>query len=717
MGHGTPEVENQLTMLLAAHNASEQGSYNSAINPELTSGSWSNEGYTPSRPRPTAPRHARTQSGSLLSRGLKRTRPSDSGAGIDPSLENMRAGQKSTNINELRTRVALRSGIPSKYSEGVVMSLKTLRKRSRHVQPVDMPQYRDQASLNRYMLIFAMEVHVLFPVINLDNAMAQYTSAYDSNNTSVSSAFMALVNNVFAIASLLDRTIPDDVRHSVAEFFHSQANAYLSGADPEADDVEKIQAQLLSSLYLHRAGLFDDAWLAIGATIRQAQTLGLHLDVTADAMASFEDKCLVHRIWHGAVLLERMMALHLGFENLALTSNATKSGLAYHLSPADRLDHIHGVPGDSGELDARAASAVVTDYFFAASKLYDFLPDIVAVHASLLQPTNGNAATATATTKATDHLIDQITLTKILDLEKRMSIWELELPTFLLGDFTHSPSNPAAAPDARVQTIRKQHHLLRLQFLYLKMILFRPVLKLVASLQVPGCVSSSAELPLGMSLFGLAADRAGGVAAEVGRMLDEDVEGWKLGIAVGDDGANGSSEQGRQQGQSRALLLPLPDAMLYAFTAGLVLVAARSVEVRVRASATGSSSGNGNAEGAVTDNGAGSADANVNPPTNPAQSEAYLDALWSVGSVLKSYSDIASGFNDGAGPSPAGTDGTAPPPTAEAGKTNLAEACRRCFEAVEGEVLGGGAADVDGVGGNELGRVSWVEGLVCDLIE
>jgi hypothetical protein len=158
------------------------------------------------------------------------------------------------------------------------------------------------------MEIYWNLVFPLYPLLDRSQMSAEYekiwtgeSSEYDEN------MLMCTFNVIFALSCQLSEFIKPEEREASADVFFSRAKELLQFNMWHSGSVELIQCLLLMGQYLQSTDSAHQCWIVIGLAIRNAQSLGLHLPQTISRFQNLQEQQLARKIWHGCVLMDRLV--------------------------------------------------------------------------------------------------------------------------------------------------------------------------------------------------------------------------------------------------------------------------------------------------------------------------------------------------------------------------------------------------------------------------
>ncbi|RDH29672.1 fungal-specific transcription factor domain-domain-containing protein [Aspergillus welwitschiae] len=311
------------------------------------------------------------------------------------------------------------------------------------------------------MQIYWEFVFPLYPFFDREQLSAEYLRIWNGEGpTSDEDMIMCTFNVIFALCCQLSENIKPENRASTADSFFSRAKQLIQFDPWQPGSTAFIQCLLLMSQYLQSTDHADQCWMVTGMAIRSAQSLGLHLPETSSRLASSQGKELARRLWHGCVLMDRVVALTLG--RPAMISKEAAGAV-----PLPTMVDEEVPPGlldaESHFQDGETERPSFMTFYAKCLELYEILNDILL---SLYSNSN------TPPDRPEDHHNyyfrsfheGQVTVTQ---LDYALTLWSQSLPKVFRCQSTPLPAN---------DVISRQRIVLRLRLLHIRMVLLRPIL-------------------------------------------------------------------------------------------------------------------------------------------------------------------------------------------------------------------------------------------------
>ncbi|CAG8365171.1 unnamed protein product [Penicillium salamii] len=267
---------------------------------------------------------------------------------------------------------------------------------------------------------------------------------------------MCTLNVIFALASQLADFVPPKEREASADAFFSRAKGLLQFNLWDTGSAGLIQCLLLMAQYLQSTDSAHQCWIVTGLAIRNAQSLGLHLPETISSLQSFQEQQLARKIWHGCVLMDRVISMTFGRPAMI-----TKSASGAVPLPAAVDEEF--IPSESGSEASQPPDRPSMMAFFGKTlELYDIMNDVLE---SLYDPSTDSSGE-----DIHNFYFNNITgegERTIFELDHCLSRWTKSLPEHLRGDSALVSANPIFC---------RQSIVLRARFLHVRILLFRPTL-------------------------------------------------------------------------------------------------------------------------------------------------------------------------------------------------------------------------------------------------
>jgi hypothetical protein len=274
-------------------------------------------------------------------------------------------------------------------------------------------------------------VFPLYPLVDSIHLRAEYSKLWTGETLdSDENMLMCTFNVIFALACQLADFIPPDEREASADAFFSRAKDLLHFNLWHGGSAALIQCLLLMAQYLQSTDSAHQCWIVTGLAIRNAQSLGLHLPQTIARLASFQEQQLARKIWHGCVLMDRVISMTFG--RPAMISKASCGSVPL---PAT-VDEEYIPAALGGEVRQPADRPSVMAFYAKSLELYEILNDILL---SLYKPVPvGNPEDIYDFYFNKGPVEGERT---IFELDRALTKWTQSLPAHLRGDTSSKPED------------------------------------------------------------------------------------------------------------------------------------------------------------------------------------------------------------------------------------------------------------------------------------
>ncbi|KAF7590045.1 hypothetical protein BBP40_003298 [Aspergillus hancockii] len=380
------------------------------------------------------------------------------------------------------------------------------------------------------------------PFLDLLDFQPAYEAARTEQDIATSpSSFHGILNTIFSLSGLITSEVSDD---DVSGLFN-RGQIISKDAEKDGSLRERIQLLLLQSQYLYATGNPKLAWMFIGFAIRMAQVLGLHSKAGGQDARGRRDRELARRLWHSAMILERMIALQIGLP--PQTSNPLKVPLPTHLD----TDYIDLISGAEPTIDAERPSLI--EFLTASARLYSYVEDILSWEDDLRMQPNSCAAKK----------LFAFDFSVFLKVDTLLYEWQTSLPSFLQEENTDNMANDPI--------VCRQRNALRARHLYVRLRLYRPLLILGLALSAkcncrpggrPHATKEEFLSPSSPVFFSMVRD-ASIKSVTVALQLLNLIQTYENGPLNGSDDSH------------RSLISPYWENVDYLYACGTVLLAAR----------------------------------------------------------------------------------------------------------------------------------------------
>ncbi|PYH76971.1 hypothetical protein BO82DRAFT_345884 [Aspergillus uvarum CBS 121591] len=373
-------------------------------------------------------------------------------------------------------RIAVEKEVPP---SGIINLQSSLFNRQRAKEPSTSATIGHHVLPPRRMADHLMEIYwefvfPLYPFFDREQLSAEYLKMWNGEGSpGDEDMLMCTFNVIFALGCQLSETIEPENRAATADSFFSRAKQLIQFDMWQPGSTALIQCLLLMSQYLQSTDHADQCWIVTGMAIRSAQSLGLHLPETSSRLAGCQGKELARRIWHGCVLMDRVVALTLG--RPAMISKDAAGAVALPTMVDEEVPQVLTESRPQGEIEM---PSFIT-FYAKCLELYEILNDILlSLYLNSSPPE-----------KSDDHHNyffrsfheGQVT---VFQLDYALSVWSQSLPAIFRSQATPLPAN---------HVISRQKVVLRLRLLHVRMVLLRPILSKYCDLSNRSSLTSSED--------------------------------------------------------------------------------------------------------------------------------------------------------------------------------------------------------------------------------
>ncbi|KAJ5050299.1 hypothetical protein NUH16_008839 [Penicillium rubens] len=248
---------------------------------------------------------------------------------------------------------------------------------------------------------------------------------YDEN------MLMCTLNVIFALASQLADFVPPKEREASADAFFSRAKGLFQFNLWDTGSAGLIQCLLLMAQYLQSTDSAHQCWIVTGLAIRNAQSLGLHLPQNIARLQSFQEQQLARKIWHGCILMDRVISMTFG--RPAMISKASSGAVPL---PA-AVDDEYIPSGSSKEVSQPPDRPSMMAFYAKSLELYEIMNDVLL---SLYKPVSDDNAEDIHSFHF-DNVASEGERT-IFELDRSLTRWTQSLLPHLRWDSSTVSTNP-----------------------------------------------------------------------------------------------------------------------------------------------------------------------------------------------------------------------------------------------------------------------------------
>ena len=276
---------------------------------------------------------------------------------------------------------------------------------------------------NRLMEVYWQYVHSLYPFVGRSLTEVDYENLWRGDGlVGHERSFLSLLNIMFALSTQLSPYTPPKDRQTPASGFYTRAKKLL---DLDiAPSVRHVQILLLFGLYLQSTNESLQCWVNVGLAVRIAQSLELHRPETALRFKDTHYRNLVRKVWHGCVLMDRVLAMTYG--RPCMISRAVAESVPRPV-PVDAEYIPNGTRSTYSQV--RGGTPTRVDFFLQTLTLYDLLFEILnSFYQSESERFNSLDDVYRHYCLPSSRGLDKTT---ILDIDQRLIQWSEDLPPHL----------------------------------------------------------------------------------------------------------------------------------------------------------------------------------------------------------------------------------------------------------------------------------------------
>ncbi|GKZ24112.1 hypothetical protein AbraIFM66951_008925 [Aspergillus brasiliensis] len=380
-------------------------------------------------------RHSAYPDRNSLDQSLQLKDPTDSVNAMMGAVEDERPTQgffgsssAASFIRQIKTAIEKKVSSPNRHTSDSILGvgppsslMSTKKPRLSTVPNYVLPPRKTADSL---MEVYWEFVFPLYPLVDSLQLRREYERIWTGEALqSDENMLMCTVNVIFALACQLADFIPPEEREASADAFFTRAKDLLQFNLWNTGSAALIQCLLLMAQYLQSTDSAHQCWIVTGLAIRNAQGLGLHLPQTIARLHNPQEQQLARKIWHGCVLMDRVISMTFG--RPAMISKASCGSV-----PLPATVDEEYIPAVSGSEVTQPADRPSVMAFYAKSlELYEILNDILL---SLYSPT---------TDESPEDIYDYYFNKEanqgertIFELDRALTKWSRSLPSHLRGE-------------------------------------------------------------------------------------------------------------------------------------------------------------------------------------------------------------------------------------------------------------------------------------------
>ncbi|KAH8201566.1 hypothetical protein TruAng_004258 [Truncatella angustata] len=266
--------------------------------------------------------------------------------------------------------------------------------------------------------------------------------------------FHCALNTIFAIGATFSDLSPAPKDTAAKSFLH-KAKSFIGLDLLETNNIGVVQCLLLLAVFLQSTPFPTRTWNAVGVACRVAQGLGLHTEAPKGDRSQLEIE-ISRRTWHGCVILDMIVSMTFG--RPTMTANIPPRPMP------SVVEYVVSGCGRSSDLNSQHCPSQL-QFFNEYSRLCELLKDILS---QVYEGGNNGLATGAMQAQTKSH---DFKLT--LELDSRLASFEQSVPPILSW---MKPQNLTEVPESQRLIFETQRIVLHGRFLYLRIMLHRPIL-------------------------------------------------------------------------------------------------------------------------------------------------------------------------------------------------------------------------------------------------
>ncbi|PVH83482.1 hypothetical protein DL98DRAFT_454524 [Cadophora sp. DSE1049] len=301
-------------------------------------------------------------------------------------------------------------------------------------------------------------IHPLYPFLDEKFMHKAYTTMWLGDSPDPEDPILiATLNTIFASACQLAEDIDCAERSASATTFFTRAQDLLHDNLWTVGTIQTVQCLLIMGQYLQSTSNAHQCWMVIGHAIRVAQGLGLHLPQSnAYENRSVQDSELTRRVWHGCILMDRILSMTFGRPAMISSVVARAVPLpqisSHHLSPPMAAPH----------LDSPDSNASPLTFYVKTLQLYDIISDTLSSTLYAVPGADKNSHGDAGTNN-----IESSEIVTVLKMDHDLMVCGRSLPSYLRISSLDSFTSPV---------YQRQAVVFRARFLHARILILRPIL-------------------------------------------------------------------------------------------------------------------------------------------------------------------------------------------------------------------------------------------------
>ncbi|KAK4176854.1 fungal-specific transcription factor domain-containing protein [Triangularia setosa] len=277
--------------------------------------------------------------------------------------------------------------------------------------------------------------------------------------------FHSALNTIFAIGCQFSDLSAKD-RVSAIETFLERAKKFVGLDLIDMHNVGVVQSLLLMTLLLQSTPFPSRCWNSLGVAGRVAQGLGLHTEAGRRGRSELERE-VRRRTWHGCVILDIIVSMTFGRPTM---TDVNDLSLPSRLELEDNEWAMLSASEGNGEVAETSRMNFFVEYIRQCHILGEILSSIYLSPKGRGGPSSSSGATGDES--------PLYGLDAILELDAKLSKYEVGVVPIMSWT---GPSNIGGMPEYKRKIIVTQRNVLHASFLYVRLMLHRPILTQLCS--------------------------------------------------------------------------------------------------------------------------------------------------------------------------------------------------------------------------------------------
>ncbi|KAH8660148.1 fungal-specific transcription factor domain-containing protein [Xylariales sp. PMI_506] len=310
---------------------------------------------------------------------------------------------------------------------------------------------------DQYMQVYWQYVDPLYPFLDKQRWNKQYNDFFVGGVVDMDErVFVTTLNIIFALSVQLIELWDHEKRDRFSNIYFRRAENLLRMDMWQPGSIERVQCLLLLSQHLQSMNNPHQTWMIVGSAIRTAQSLGLHLATTSANVTDPSERQLLRRLWHGCVLMDRMVAV----------THGRPSMISKCLAVAVPLPDTSEKPRSNSTAE-EPEEAMRVSFFVKSVELYEIINHIIYAFYSAHNSTSTSSSVLHLQDSAGSNLssIDENDLGPLIKLDKSLSLWERSLPNHLIYERLEQTED---------EIYKRQTVILYIRLLQARILLYRP---------------------------------------------------------------------------------------------------------------------------------------------------------------------------------------------------------------------------------------------------